>query len=358
MNVALSTKIFPHRNGRISLKVGILLRHGGIVFQVIQFIDEGVLLKRTGANETKLIDESALIEKLLLKEIEEVGNENNHLNKLSQRTQAAIHDRQESDTAAKYMVLKLKWLNELEKLGMSQLRDTPRTRSAVQHLSATTMLGQKTFEISTLHEAQKIYSINNQDPVSLLPNFSGRGGRGKSRLHPEIEKLIAEELQAVKEKNGRIVKQDVIERIQERSREQIAIQPEESLRIPGASTVARRFEQEISKYEICVRNEGKIRANRLYRDNGVRVTANHPLVVVEYDDVDTGVFMVHEHTRLPIGRGFLTSGIDQHSLVITGFSIGHEHRSSQSAIGAIVDGLIPKNSSIACIERHLPAFPA
>lgn len=323
-----------------------LLKHGGIVFKISEFNDEGVILQSMSDHVKKIVDENSLIEKIQSCDIQQVNFPSEITKELSEKTKNEIMARQESEISVKVMIQKLKWLDELERVGISKLVNTPRVRSTIDRLSLSTLQGLQKFKISTLANARLVYDSSGSNPISLLPSFSKRGGQGKSRIHPELETIVQEELINTNKKVGKIIKQHVIEKIQERSRELIHTNPSVLSKIPSASTLSRRFDKEISKYKICCNNEGKARANRLYRDNGARITASHPLEVVEYDDIDTGIFMIDQKTKLPAGRGYLTSGIDQCTLVVMGFSIGYEHRSSQSAIHAITDSLLPKNTDL------------
>jgi putative transposase len=181
------------------------------------------------------------------------------------------------------------------------------------------------------------------DPRSVIPNFPDRGGKGGSRLAPEVEAAIKRVLDRKKaEPNARVqtfkVKQDVesILQIEYPNRPDIVL-------APNWSSIDRRIKTEFSSYDLCRRNHGKVFADKQYRDWYPREKAGSPLAVFETDDTDTMVFLIDERSGLPSGRGHLTGTIDQDSQVVPGLEISQKPRSVWSAISAIVKAILPKD---------------
>lgn len=183
--------------------------------------------------------------------------------------------------------------------------------------------------------------------MALLPKFSNRGGVGISRLSDSVEKIIQEEIKLAQNSDGRLIKHHLAQKITLRIKSLSVAEPAAGLSIPGASTITRRINGEISAFELCLRNEGRDRARANFRQNGSRISAEQPLEIVEIDDIDTGVFLINGYTGLPVGRGYLTNGIDQATDVPMGMSLGHEYRSIDSAMNCVLDALAPKDESLS-----------
>jgi hypothetical protein len=248
-----------------------------------------------------------------------------------------------SPAAARTLEHKLRWLRALKLAGVEEIRDEPWVRQTVQRLSATTLAGVTKFALSTLAAAERTLYRSQGRAVSLVPNFSRRGGFGGTRLHPALETIIQEvvAMYALAPKKTILIK-EADDSVRARVMKMQATRPELNLQIPAASTISRRMKSAFSAYDFCQRRYGKKRAEREFRDNPIRIHAERALEVVECDDVDLSIFLVSKKTGLPCGRAHLTQSIDQFSAAPLGVSLSHLPRDSNSAISCVVDGLLPK----------------
>ncbi len=181
------------------------------------------------------------------------------------------------------------------------------------------------------------------DPRAVIPNFPERGGKGGSRLAPEVETAIAHVLDRKKsDPNARVQTYKVQREIESVLQIEQPHRPDLVFAV-NWSTVDRRVKTEFSAYELCRRNRGKVFADKQYRDWYPREKAGFPLAVFETDDTDTMVFLIDERSGLPSGRGYLTGTIDQDTQVVPGLEISQKPRSVWSAISAIVKAILPKN---------------
>lgn len=120
---------------------------------------------------------------------------------------------------------------------------------------------------------------------------------------------------------------------------------ERALDVPSLPTVTRRFNDRFTPYAICVRNEGKKRADQKFREAGARIRVDQALDIVHYDDTDTAIFLIDPTTGLPWGRCWLTAGVDERTSAVLGYSLSERPRSSESAFEAVVHGIYPKDPS-------------
>jgi putative transposase len=109
------------------------------------------------------------------------------------------------------------------------------------------------------------------------------------------------------------------------------------------STVRRFVAATVPAIERAERRLGRKRSQKIFRSNsGARDSAVRPLEMSEYDDVDTGVFLVDERNGMPWGRAIVTNGIDQCTLIDLGYELGDKPRDYHSAFAAVCDSLRPK----------------
>lgn len=343
-NYATHSILLPTNNKGWFLQEHQLLKYEKSVLQITSLVNGTAILQHTVTKEKKLIPEHALIEALQSGMVTAVETEIDSVDDLTDRDKDELKLRKVSIAAARTASAKNRWIKEIYKKGIDKIKDTARVRLAIAEIAANEMAGEKEFRISTLAKAQRKQREFRDGLVCLVPRYEDRGGKGKSRLDAKVELIIQDELDREREKTDNITQKEIIENIQERVIKLRLTSPAELISVPSESTIARRLKQNISEYDLHVRKHGKKSADRAFRESGERVTAAHPLDVIEYDDVDINVFAIDSRTGLPHGRAFLTSGIDQYSGVVMGYDFGYEHRSTESAVNAILDGMLPKDT--------------
>lgn len=242
----------------------------------------------------------------------------------------------------------VRWIDWLKRKGFQSLRPSNELEIAIRELEQEYQ-EICPFSIHTLYKADRKIKKNGNDKMAIVPNFHLRGGAGINRLDDFVEQAINEVLsKAAFPEWGKIKPSKIHNEVKGRI-SQIRHAPEaKHIKDPSLHTIARRMRSHFSEYEIAIRNEGKKRADKIFRNDGARVTAARALDIVEFDDIDTGVFLV-DSNGLPWGRAFLTTGIDQATDAPVGMSIGPEYRSQASAIDAFIHATFPKdhNSDIA-----------
>lgn len=247
-----------------------------------------------------------------------------------------------TDKAVAVMFEKQRWLAAIEKHGLEYLNPSRRFAAVLKDVER--QLKEKCpYGMDALYLAHRTMKANEGDVRSLLPQFHLRGGGGGSRLFDEVEALMKEaldeaedpssgKLKAMKTYRALVVKLMLHNRTAERPR-----------KCPSLPTVTRRFKERFSPYVICVRNEGKRRADQKYRETTPRVRMDRALEIVHYDDTDTAVFLTDERTGLPWGRAWLTVGIDEATQELHGMALSERARSTESAFEAVLNGIYPKN---------------
>ena len=354
MKEQLSTQLIPLDGGSISLETGQCWQHGGTAFRIVEIQCGRTVLESIETTERKTVEEGALLEEILCGRAQPMDPRESLVRRvvstgvIDPATFATL-----SDSAARRFVSQVTWLRELRRKGIEHITDRPEVRFVLQQIYGQQDKAHlERFALSTLITASRTLRAHGGDPICLLPRFSRRGGKGRSRLHPLIEETITQVFNTAWKSTELFTKQRVIDQTLVRCREACELALPTIVEAASESTVARRFDERFSKFDIAVRRFGKRHARLMFRENGPRPRACYPLEIAEYDDTDTRVYLLDRRTGLPCGRAYLTAGVDQNTRVPLGISLGFSSRSHRSAIDCVLDGLLPKDKTLAAY-RHM-----
>jgi hypothetical protein len=263
-----------------------------------------------------------------------------------------------SPAAVEVWLEKIKWLDRIKVKGYKTFQDDKElvlTLQEIEHEYAEKC----PFETRTLYRAHLCVRKNGDDYRTIFPQFSNRGGKGKSRLPEAIEKIINEEMEAAKNPAFGLLKPARIhEAIDGRVAQLQRAEPHERYSTPSLPTITRRMFEQFSAHEIYLRKHGRERTMLKFRHHGMRIRANRPLDIVEFDDKDTACFLIDERTQLPWGRAYITAGVDQATSSVLGVNLSEHARSTQSAWAAFEHAIHPKDPShpdfADCVHRWEP----
>jgi Mu transposase, C-terminal len=238
---------------------------------------------------------------------------------------------------------KMRWISALAAKGLSH-------RASIEEIELQQLVVQPTlpketqfFGARTIKEDWRAFAKTGDDPRVLLPNFSQRGGPATPRISEISESLLRKRIEAARKRNEPYRPLD----LQEEHIIDVTAwnaNPQNPKTEPASdATIHRRFHAAFGAYEIASKNIGKTIADRDFRESGVRIRADIPLLAAQFDDTDGEVFLVDDETGLPWGRAFLTLGIDECTGSILGKSISESYRNVWSASNALIDAILPKN---------------
>ena len=166
---------------------------------------------------------------------------------------------------------------------------------------------------------------------TLVPGKSD-GGRGKSRLHPDVDQLTKTTIESTYLNKQKLTIKDVAVEVR-RACEL------EGLSTPHRNTIARRVRQ-VSAGIVARKRIGKKAAERFHPRPTRFEGATYPLAIVEIDHTKLDLMLVDDIDRLPIGRPWITLALDVYSRMVTGFYI------SLDPVGVISTGLCVAHSMI------------
>jgi putative transposase len=171
---------------------------------------------------------------------------------------------------------------------------------------------------------------------SLLP-FKPSGGRGKSRLRPDVEKLLKKTIEEhFLTKQQRSICSTATE-IRRRCLQA-------KLAAPHPNTVRLRIIAIPESLRLSRRAHRKEAQDRFAPRPGVFDAAQHPLDIVQIDHTKLDIIIVDEQQRLPIGRPWITLAIDVFSRMVVGLYASLDPPGAVSTGLCIANAVLPKEA--------------
>jgi putative transposase len=191
---------------------------------------------------------------------------------------------------------------------------------------------------STIYRWIGIY--NKTKLVSSLAPEERTGGRGMSRLSPEIDSIIKKAITNHYLNSSR-------KSIQKVCLEVVLECKNRNLTPPHYNTLRHRIAM-ISEYEATKYRQGKSEARKKF-DPKVNSypDADFPLSSIQIDHTPLDIIVVDSEQRKPIGRPWITLAIDTFSRMVVGFNITFEHPSAMSVGLCLAHALLPKEEWLA-----------
>jgi len=191
---------------------------------------------------------------------------------------------------------------------------------------------------STIYRWMNRY--NSSKLVTSLAPTERTGGRGQSRLKPELDAIIKK---AIKEhylnNNRKSIQKLCVEVMLECKK--INYTP------PHYNTLRHRIAM-ISDYDLVRYRLGKKEARKKY-DPKINSfpDADFPLSSVQIDHTPLDLIVVDSEQRKPVGRPWITLAIDTYSRMVLGFNVTFEHPSAMSVGLALAHAILPKEEWLA-----------
>lgn len=187
----------------------------------------------------------------------------------------------------------------------------------------------------TVYTLIRRYKASGGSLLSLAPAQS-QGGRGGSRLSEEAERIISSSLSELYLSRQRVKIETVVKEIRRRCR-QAGVKP------PSSNTIRTRIGR-LRSEEVLRTREGREAARRLEAAGGQFPPVSRPLEVIQIDHTPVDLIVVDPFSRQPIGRSYLTLGIDVYSRCITGFCLTLEPPSAVSVGLCLAHGAMEKQT--------------
>jgi putative transposase len=215
---------------------------------------------------------------------------------------------------------------------------TSLSRQAIQ-----TFLEQQvaTVSVYTLERWLRAFLASGGDIRALVPLTDQRGGKGQSRLQPEVEHIVQTTLASCQQNPAHRTPEQVYALILNHIANENAYRTtDDQLQPPARATIYRRLAQ-VGQASVLRRRASR---SQRHAQSGV---AGGPrptrlLERVEIDHTPLHLFVVDLEDRLPIGRPTLTLATDTTSKMPFGFDVSFQPGSYLTVMRCLRHGILPK----------------
>lgn len=185
-----------------------------------------------------------------------------------------------------------------------------------------------------------LIDYNSTGLVSSLIPLERNGGKGESRMSSNAEMIINDCIRELYLNSQNKSAAKVILGVQSRCKTA-------GIESPHENTIRNRISR-LSQSETFNTRAGKtLTQNRVDPVPGKSPLGNHPLDVVQIDHTLLDIIVVTEKEREPIGRPWITMGIDVFSRMITGFYVSLDPPGALGTGVCISNSILPKDFIIA-----------
>ena len=175
-------------------------------------------------------------------------------------------------------------------------------------------------------------------PASLLPKVANRGGKGRSRIDPDVEKVIQDHFDEIFRKKQVDITKLKVKSLQREIRDICNLR---GFKPPSWHTVDQRLSAFIEEKKLKSRRKRKGGRSRTMA-GGIFPDANFPLDVIQIDHTPLDIIIVDDVHREPIGKPYLSLAIDVFSRMVMGFSLSLDAPSVFSVGRLISQCILPK----------------
>ena len=183
--------------------------------------------------------------------------------------------------------------------------------------------------------------------ISAWIPYERSGGRGHSRLNPDVEAIVQTTVEEVYLSKQKPSVQHTCTEVLRRCRNA-------GLRPPHPNTVRYRIHQLSDKVRLKQREGGRASAAKYAPLFGRFPGADWPLAVVQIDHTPVDLILVDDLHRRPVGRPWLTVAIDVFSRVVVGFYVSFDAPGAMAVGLCLAHAILPKETWLAQHEITTP----
>lgn len=193
--------------------------------------------------------------------------------------------------------------------------------------------------VATVYRWIELFEGDDCKLSALLPTRRS-GGRGKSRLDPQVEAVVQQSLNEIYLTKQRLTAAKAWDDISVRLVAQ-------NLPVPHPHTIRNRIAL-LSDYLKLKRRVGSREAREKYAVNrGSFPGADYPLAYIQIDHTPMDIIVVDEINRQPIGRPWITMAIDVYSRMVMGYYISLDPPGAISVGLCLAHAILPKDLWLA-----------
>jgi len=180
------------------------------------------------------------------------------------------------------------------------------------------------------------------DVRALIPATDQRGGKGQSRLPPEVSALIDAVIREHVHQPEQVTIKDLLYLVAAAIEDENKLRPaSDRLPMPGESTLQRRVDALDVRKRFAARHGPKA-ARREFAQVGQTDYPQKPLERVEIDNTPIDLIVVDDRDFLPLGRLNLTKALDGATRYPLGYYLGFEPPSYYTVMECLHHAIWPK----------------
>lgn len=180
--------------------------------------------------------------------------------------------------------------------------------------------------------------------VASLMELPRTGGRGASRLSPELDAIIQQAIKTEYLTDQRKPLAKVHQVVVSQCRRA-------GLLAPHPNTIRNRIGQLTEYNRLRYRYGKKIADEQLAPQQGSFPGADFPLAFVQIDHTRLDIELVDELQRLPVGRPWITMAIDVFSRMVVGFYISFDPPGAMGTGLCLSNSILPKEEFMALYDQ-------
>jgi putative transposase len=183
--------------------------------------------------------------------------------------------------------------------------------------------------------------------VSVLIPTKRDGGRGRSRLDPEVEKILNDTIEDYYLNKQKRSVSKTCKEVERRCKHA-------GLAAPHANTVRNRIAALSDQKKLAGRMGAKAAKQKFSPTLSHFPGADWPLAVVQIDHTELDIILVDDVYRRPVGRPWIALAIDVFSRMVVGFYISFDPPDAMSVGLCIAQAILPKEKWLARFDITTP----
>lgn len=230
------------------------------------------------------------------------------------------------------------WANKLRGLLSSSRRTTEMIDQVARDMG-----------VSRITVYRKLKILERSGKASSLITKKSSGGKGVSRLPPEVEAVLRSTITQLRFTKG--VRKHSVEEIYEEVKRKLE---NTEFKTPGINTIQRRIHSIKKEKESDQKSTERGNGQRNVAYPGHFPGADFPLAVVQIDHTLLDIILVDDVDREPIGRPWITLAIDVFSRTVPGYYVSLDPPGDVSVGLCIAHAVLPKDKWLASHNIDIP----
>ncbi|GAG09351.1 unnamed protein product, partial [marine sediment metagenome] len=200
----------------------------------------------------------------------------------------------------------------------------------------------KSISVPSVYRWIKRYEQSGNDLRALIPDTAMRGGKGKSRLAPEVEMIVGSVFDDLLYRREKVTGVDLLHEIAVRIKEENELRSDtDQLSVPSLSTIYKRM-KDLDDEKVFRAKHGSRSSKRKFSQYDRMDFPKQPLEEVQMDFTRGDLIVVDEEDNLPLGRPTVGLVLDLATRYPLGFYLGFEPESYLAVMEALYHSILPK----------------